>query len=645
MNGTGAWCSWCFFAVGAAVAMPAVGQAPAAFRAFAVFGDHMVVPVDAALPLRGLGPAGIEVTATATWGAAARATVAADGRWRVDLAPPARGVAGEITLVCGSARQVLHDLIGGDVWLASGQSNMEMTVGDSGGWRTGVRDWRAEVAAADLPTLRFFTAARRPAGAPADEVDGAWRVCSPATAGACSAAAFFAARDLIAAGKGPQGLVVAAWGGTVCEAWTSPEGLRAFPEFAPGLRAASEPPVPYAERAAAFWRAVPEVPTAAMASATEVNVPDDWAASGLRDHDGVVFYERRVALPAGFAGQVLALALGPIDDRDTVWANGVRIGGHEDDGAWEVPRRYEVPAAVTAGATDLVLRVRVLDTGGDGRFGSAAVPPALTPVGVDGAAAVPLAGPWSRCLGPKLDELPPPPRDDRDEPNRPAVLWHGMVAPLVPFPFTGVFWYQGESNRGRAEQYARLFPAMVADWRRAFARPLPFFFVQIAPFAYDDERGQTPALRQAQAAALALPRTGMVVALDAGETDDIHPRDKQTVGRRLALQARQKHYGDDVVADGPTLRAAVRDGADLRLEFTCPGGPLVVRGDAVGFEVVGADGAVVPAPARLAGDDAIVLPGAAAARVVRYGWAADPRASVFGRTGVPAAPFLHRVGD
>jgi sialate O-acetylesterase len=328
MNGTGAWCSWCFFAVGAAVAMPAVGQAPAAFRAFAVFGDHMVVPVDAALPLRGLGPAGIEVTATATWGAAARATVAADGRWRVDLAPPARGVAGEITLVCGSARQVLHDLIGGDVWLASGQSNMEMTVGDSGGWRTGVRDWRAEVAAADLPTLRFFTAARRPAGAPADEVDGAWRVCSPATAGACSAAAFFAARDLIAAGKGPQGLVVAAWGGTVCEAWTSPEGLRAFPEFAPGLRAASEPPVPYAERAAAFWRAVPEVPTAAMASATEVNVPDDWAASGLRDHDGVVFYERRVALPAGFAGQVLALALGPIDDRDTVWANGVRIGGH-----------------------------------------------------------------------------------------------------------------------------------------------------------------------------------------------------------------------------------------------------------------------------------------------------------------------------
>ncbi|MCA8948743.1 MAG: hypothetical protein KDE27_04530, partial [Planctomycetes bacterium] len=341
---------------------------PQPFTVMPLFGSHMVLPPDDTVVLRGTGTPGEQVAVASSWGGAATAHIDAAGRWRCPLATPPRGGTHSITLRAGTETIALDDVLIGDVWLASGQSNMEMTVGFSGGWRQGVLNWEAEVAAADLPELRMFTVEKAASGTPLDVVAGEWQVCSPATASGFSAAAYFCARELLRRGHGPIGVVVSSWGGTVCEAWTSGEALAPFPEFEAALAATRAPVRPWAERALEFWQAVPGWSgAAALATAEDVALPAVWSQDGLGDFDGVAFYRRRVELPAELRGRELALELGAIDDMDTVWCNGVRIGGMEREGAWATPRSYTLPANATAGAV-LELVVRVLDTGGEGGF-------------------------------------------------------------------------------------------------------------------------------------------------------------------------------------------------------------------------------------------------------------------------------------
>ncbi len=446
---------------------------PRAFQARSWFGDHMVLPANAGVPITGIGPAGAQFTARGSWGAAATGTVDAAGGWHCVLTTPERGGPFEVTLASGPTEVVLHDVLIGDVWLCSGQSNMVMPVGPSTTSRRGVQDWQREVAAADLPQLRVFTVAEHPANTPQADLDGTWQVVSPATAAKFSATAFFFGRELVQHGKGPLGLVVSAWGGTVCEAWTSATGLADFAEFAAETKA----------------------------------------------------------------------------------------------------------------------------------LGTAAAEP--------------------------------------QQPNRPTVLWNGMIAPLLQFPFTGVIWYQGESNRTRPTQYARLFPAMIADWRRAFGRELPFYFVQIAPFRYQGDRDdQVALLREAQAAALALPGTGMVVTLDCGDPADVHPIHKQLVGARLARLALARHYGEVLPCEGPRCTAVRRQGAALCLRFDAGEGGLVLDAAAAGFEVAGADGKFVAATAHSDADTVVVAsPDVAEPAAVRYAWSAAPGSSLRNGAGLPAAPF------
>lgn len=468
----------------------------ATFRTMRLFGDHMVLPPGLPVPISGFGEPGAAVSMRGSWGATAEAVVQADGKWRASLTTPERGGPFEVTLRSKAAEVVLHDVLVGDVWLGSGQSNMEMPIGNSGGWQGGVLDWQKEIAAADHPQLRVFTVQRVTSGVPLDDVDGEWMVSSPATAASFSASAYFFGRELLQRGKGPIGLVVSSWGGTVCEAWASERGLQPFPEFASALAATKPNPkaTTPAEAAAAFWRAVPNEPTEQKGQ--QVDMPELWSKTDLANRDGVVFYERSVPLTRGLSGQDLWCELGAIDDMDTVWCNGTRIGGMEQDGAWSTPRRYRIPAELTQ-KESLELRIRVIDTGGEGGFSSG--PAVLRLRAISGEKQqMSLAGKWTRKLGPEMKDLPALPRDAGGDPNRPAVLWNAMMAPLVPFPFAGAIWYQGESNRGRAEQYARLFPAMIEDWRRAFGRELPFYFVQIAPFTYGRDDADTAPLREAQ---------------------------------------------------------------------------------------------------------------------------------------------------
>lgn len=615
-----------------------VAQEPT-LRLGRLFGDHMVLPESSKVLVRGHGRPLAAVTLAGSWGSEATGQVDAEGRFAVALATPKSGGPHELVVTSGAERLILKDLRSGIVLLASGQSNMEMPMGNRGGWQGGVRDWRREVAAAADAELRFFTVARVAQGRPAEDVDGEWSVSDAETAKAFSAVAYYCARELRAATGVPVGVVVAAWGGTVAEAWLRPTGLAAFPEFADGLRTAAEgaDPARGAAERERFWRAVPA--TLPAGGGEPVTLPERWSTGPLAAFDGVAFYARSVQLPAGWSGQPLRLELGAIDDCDTVFVDQERLGGMETDGAWNTARQYVIPAARTTGAKALQLVVRVLDTGGEGGFAGPAE--ALRLVGPDGS--VPLAGAWTRWRGPALADLPPWPRDPSGGPNRPSVLWHGMLAPLQSFPFTAAIWYQGEANVGRAEQYTRLMPALVADWRRAFGADLPFCSVQIAPYRYGRKDDAVAQLRLAQAAILALPRTGLVGTLDCGDADDIHPIDKAPVGQRLAAQVLATVFGKAVPVDGPRPVRASRSGASVRIEWAGAEGGLQLVA-AAGFELAGADGVFHPAAAQLEGD-ALVLSAAAvsAPRHARYAHAEVPVAALRNGAGWPARPFLLEV--
>lgn len=601
-----------------------------------LFGDHMVLPPGTEVVVRGRGTPDRDVLVDPSWGDAVRGRVAADGRFAIAIPTPARGTKASLVVRSHGLEKVCDDILIGDVWLASGQSNMEMSVGAAGGWQTGVVNEKQEIENADHPTLRVFTVTRQTSDQPSEVLTGHWQVCTPEVANSFSAAGYFFARDLVRAGKGPIGLVVSSWGGTRCEAWTRGVGLGGFPEFREQLAALGSKAGSLDEQRERFFAAIDA--KSPGSERRSVTLPARWAAEGLADLDGVVEYRRTVAVPVSFRNRTLRLQLGPIDDMDTVLWNGVRVAGSEREGMWSTPRDYVVDAMHTDCDT-VELCVRVIDTGGAGGLGGKPDQMRIWVKGGDRAAGLPLAGRWTRTVVAAMADLPPWPRSGGG-PNRPSVLWNGMIAPLLPFPFTGCIWYQGESNRNKAEQYRTLFPAMIRGWRAAFGREVPFYFVQIAPFGYRNDAGETAALRDAQAVALDLPKTGMVVTLDCGNARDIHPKQKQPVGARLALLARKHHYGDHVVCSGPRVIAASRHGDQVTLRMEDATEVVQLRNGGAGFELAGPDGVFHVAEANIeAGTVRLSSKACPEPRAVRYAWSAVPKWSLVNAAGLPGQPF------
>jgi sialate O-acetylesterase len=632
----------------------------------AILGDHMVVQRGAPLTLWGWDEPGTRVEARASWDAApadapASALAGPDGRFELELAAPAAAGPHEIS-VRGTSERVLRDVWCGEVWLASGQSNMEMPVGDVQPGYTGVEGWERELAAGDHPRMRLFTVENAVAAAPADDCRGTWVACTSETLRTFSATAYFFGRELQRALDVPVGLVAADWGGTPAEAWTSARGLAGFPRFAAELASleaqAGDPRAFERERRARrmqWWSDLarhdpPEQgrpwtdPGYDDSSWLLLDQPRVWESgeppSPLADWDGAVCFRRAVEFPESWSGRALELSLGAIDDMDTVWLDGRRIGGMEDWGAWSTPRTYGVPAAL-ASAGAHVLSVRVVDTGGLGGLAGTSADLWIAPAG-DRAAALSIAGPWRYARGARIGDLAPFPSSAALEPSMPSVLSNGMIAPLERLSLAGAIWYQGESNRNHAEEYRELFPGLIGDWRRRFRRPdLPFLFVQIAPFEYGDERGQTPLLRDAQARALALPRTGMAVTLDIGDARDIHPRQKQEVGRRLALLALARAYDRPEIRDsGPVFVGAAREGAAMRARFEHAGGLAILGSGPLPVAVRAPDGAWHAAESRVEGETLLAWSALVAEpTAVRYAWDDWVSAWLANADGLPAAPF------
>ena len=359
----------------------------------------------------------------------------------------------------------------------------------------------------------------------------------------------------------------------------------------------------------------------------------------LANFDGVVYFRKKVTVAADQAGKAATLSLGPIDDRDDVWVNGTMVGATHDDGHWSNARVYQVPAGLLK-AGENVIAVRILDTAGPG--GINGKPEQMT-LKIGETAPIALAGGWKFKAGAEAKSLPAIPGGMNLHPNVPTILFNGMVTTIRPFTPRGVIWYQGESNRDNPIAYRDLFGGMIQDWRSQFGRPdMAFGFVQLAPFRYGNDIGQTSLVRESQLATLALPNTGMAVTMDIGDPKDIHPRRKAEVGRRLALWALAKTYGKSGFEySGPIFKGVKFDGGAARVTFDHVGGGLMAKGGELkDFFVAGDDKKFVRATATIDGDAIVVKsPRVAKPVAVRYGWSDDCDPNLFNKDGLPASPF------
>ncbi|MGB3542779.1 sialate O-acetylesterase, partial [Rubrivirga sp.] len=520
----------------------AVAPASAQLRLPLVLSDGAVLQRDRPIPVWGWTAP--HATVSVVLGDQSRlAESDREGRWRVVF--PALEAGGPYRLSATSGQDEVHarDLVVGDVWVLSGQSNMEWMVRDSD-------DAHAEIAAAGDDRIRHFKVPRSSATEPQDELaGGAWHAESPETVGDFSAVGTFFAREIRARHDVPIGLVNTTWGGSRIEPWMSASML--------GLSADELTALEDQERARmdTFRALVGDLPDVDLSMDGDeplwagdledgdwaaIRVPELWETQGYDVLDGVAWYRTTVELSTEDIAHDLTLGLGMIDDDDVTYVNGLEVGRMAN--GWNRERRYTVPASVLREGEN-VIAVRVADHGLGGGIGGSDDLVYLE--AADGTRRS-LAGDWRFKVA--LVQL----SSSTSATQTPMVLWNQMVAPLTGFPIAGVLWYQGEANGGSVEDaraYSGQFQSMIEGWREAWRQPdLPFYWVQLAAFrappSHANDTGIWPTVRESQSSALALDHTAEALALDVGEADDIHPRDKQTVGYRLALAARRAVYGE-----------------------------------------------------------------------------------------------------
>jgi sialate O-acetylesterase len=633
-----------------------------ALRLPAIFTEHLVLRADKANPIWGWAPPGTDVSITFQ-GKISTAKADAQGRWRSELAPAPAG--GPYTLEVSGAGQTISfkDVLAGEVWICSGQSNMEWTMSQIG-------TPEAETVG-DFPQIRFFNVPRVARAIPQDDVACEWAIPTPELAKRFSAVGYFFGRDIHQKRNVPVGLISSSWGGTPAEAWTEWSFLQDEPAFDSFIEPYKKFTIASPDKWEANnnlvleWKSVERHQDPGNRAFFWGWAEDDidekpwepFAAPGLwkepdNRHRGAVWFRRKITVPKEWAGRDLMLSLGALHDYDTTYFNGEKVGGmgKTDHDAWCTPRYYRIPAAkVRFGASNtIVTRVfNEYDIGGFTGGGPLALYPAdLTPD--DGLS---LTGEWLKRVEYGFDAtLPPRVAELINGPNfqnSPSNLYNAMIAPLAPYGVSGTIWYQGESNAERAEQYKPLFHQLIKSWRKQFAfEEMPFLFVLLAnyraPQGAPVEVGGWGEIREAQLHALQLPHTGVASAIDVGDAADIHPKDKLTVGRRLALVARAIVHGEKLVYCGPTLQTAKPEGNRVRLLFNHTGSGIVTRDGAApaGFAIRAADGKWYWADITIDGDAVIVShKNVAKPAEVRYAWATNPIGNLANKEGLPMQPF------
>ncbi len=638
-----------------------------------IFTDHMVLQRQMPVPVWGEARPGTEVTVKIN-GQTKTARADQSGKWLVRLDPMKAG--GPFTMtITGSGKTItLKDVLLGEVWLCSGQSNMTMPVK---GWppNATILNSAQEIEQAHYPEIRLFTVKRNVAVVPQDSLTGAWQPCTPQTVADFSATAYFFGRKLYRELHVPIGLIHSSWGGTPAEAWVEANCLSSLPQYR-DVKTRLERIIPQEQRLKAWLGRLKKIDLSNIDKQTfwtqqkfndqtfaaetlddstwpVMKLPKYWEDSALGQFDGVVWFRKEITLPEAWSGQDLQLSLGPIDDMDRVYFNGREVGQHLQPGLWQLKRVYTVPGKLVKKGKN-VIAVLVIDTHGGGglhgRFGQLKITPVnhqTSPLSLSGSwRYLPVAEIRGSTLylfgADKQSYFSRPKLSLPLGSHTPTVLFNAMIHPLIPFAMRGVIWYQGESNVGRAKQYRALFTALINCWRRLWGQgDFPFYFVQIAPFDYGPH-AHSELLREAQFKTLALKNTGMVVTTDIGNPQNVHPANKQAVGDRLALWALAKTYGrHGIVFSGPLYKGMKKEGNKIRLFFDYAASGLVARGGRLtNFIIAGKDRRFYPALAKIEDSTVVVWsPKVSDPQAVRFGWNNTAQPHLFNKAGLPASPF------
>jgi len=617
-----------------------------------IFSDHAVLQRNRPIDVWGRAQPGEQVTVALS--NTTRSTQAdASGHWSVTMPPFPAGGPHALSARTAARRQSVGDVLVGDVWLCSGQSNMEWAV------RSALNaDWEVQHSAND--SIRHVAIARAAASSPLDDFRNPleWKVAGPKTTQDFSAVCYYFARELQKSTHVPQGLIHSSWGGTRIETWLSSQALRQLGGNDAQLDLLAEygrEPAAAAAHWGARWQqwwksqtltngtepwSTGRVPTGEWKPApAELTQWENWGVPELAGYDGMMWYRARVKLSAAQAKQPASVSLGVIDDVDLVWINGQPIGSGEggDD------RVYRVPARLLKAGDNLVV-VNAFDMWGSGGMHGRSERRGIR---FDDGGMAPLAG-WEYQVPPP--GIAPMPRAPWEPYAGMNILYNGMIAPLRNYGLRGVAWYQGEANAGLddAKRYQAQLQMLFTDWRRQFDFALPFFVVQLANW---NALATTPVdsgwarLRDAQRRAVTGDgNAGLAVTIDIGNRDDIHPTNKLDVGKRLARAARHMAFGEKISAWGAQPKGARHSTTGVEVTLGDFDGKLLVIGarDPSGFELCGDTQVSCHfVRAQLGEGGQVSLEDAAPEKAtrVRFCWADAPLCNLFDTEGLPVGPF------
>ena len=632
-----------------------------------LFSDHMVLQQKSNVKFWGTDKPNNEITISTSWENESKTIVDINGHWNVSIGTPSAGGPFKIEIKSNQHKIVLNDIMIGEVWLASGQSNMEMTLM---GWPPNdiINNADEEIAKSSNSKIRMFNVEKQISINPLGDVKGSWKVSSPEETKNFSASSYFFAKELFKKLQVPIGIINSSWGGTPAESWTSKKTIDTFNEFKSVTQSINTSDLFKNElKWFSQFKAI-GIPTTDeqwinlnlldnLIVETSYN-DSDWEEIQLPgrydnqinggEFNGAVWFRKNIVIDNLDSDYILTI--GAVDDMDETYVNGHKIGGLIGMGFWNKKREFKIPKSILKKGNNTIA-VRAIDAEGVGEIIG---PMTLSNNNIK----VSLNGNWKYKLiaeiynnkfylyGINNIDFNSRIKTIKLNSGVPTVLYNGMINPLVPYTIKGVIWYQGESNVGRADQYENLFPAMIRDWREKWNYDFPFYYVQIAPYQYninkDSSLDQSQELREAQRNSLKTKNTGMVVTMDIGNFNNIHPSNKQDIGSRLARLALSNNYSINIVPSGPIFNGLKVIGSKLILEFENPGSRLISKGDLLGFEIAGADKKYVFANATIINNqvelysDKIKNP-----LYARYAWKDKAVPSLFNLEGLPASSFKY----
>lgn len=577
-----------------------------------------------------------------------RAKVNADGEWEVIIPPQQAGGPYAITV----NNIIINDVLFGDVWICSGQSNMDLPI------KRVLDLYEKEVVNESNPNIRLFRVPTKyNFEHPQKNIyGGEWKAVTPENILEFSATAYFFGKDLYDKYNVPIGLINPSQGGTPIEAWVSEDVIKKYTNHFEKYKLSStdgyidditkreneegykwDVELNEKDKGINNWnkREVDDSDWGTM------NLPGYWADTELGQLNGSVWFRKDFEVPKSMLGKDAVLRLGCIVDSDSAFINGEFVG---TTGYQYPPRIYTIPASLLNEGKNNI-SIRVINNGGRGGF---VYDKPYKIISND--SEIDLTGTWKYKVGAQMNQRP----SSTVFQNYPVGLYNAMIHPIINYKIKGVIWYQGESNIGRAEEYRSLMSDMIHEWRLKWDAPqLPFLYVQLPNFLepqkYPGEESGWAEMREVQRQTLSIPNTGMAITIDIGEWNDIHPLNKKDVGHRLALLAQKVAYDEkDIVSSGPLFQDIKREGGKVVLTFSTEGSKLISDVELKGFAIAGADGKYVWAKADIIDKDKIAVWSDSVNMdrplVIKYAWADNPdKANLRNKEGLPASPFIIEI--